>query len=255
MADLAGPPHRPCRRQQARGRRGGSPAPQARKTRRRRSRSNRPKPTIPRAAKAEARIEKERQAALFFDRPGQRPAAAAPARRSQARRGRPARRRRPRIHLAPDRTQAGRLRRRRAQCVAAYPGPGGDALRNRAGHRRQGQPDRQLWPRTWRARCRWCRIRVVETIPGKILHGAGTAQSEAADRAPVRDPRLAGLHRHAFAADHGAGQGHLRPAGGGRPGQDAAPAGGRHHRIRQVGRHQRHDPVAAVQVRAARTCA
>ncbi len=37
--------------------------------------------------------------------------------------------------------------------------------------------------------------------------------------------------------------------------QDAAPAGRRHHRLGQVGRHQRDDPVAALQGRRPRTCA
>ena len=35
--------------------------------------------------------------------------------------------------------------------------------------------------------------------------------------------------------DRGDGQGHFRPSGGRRPGQDAACAGGRHHRFRQIG--------------------
>jgi DNA segregation ATPase FtsK/SpoIIIE, S-DNA-T family len=36
-------------------------------------------------------------------------------------------------------------------------------------------------------------IRVVETIPGKHVHGAGDPQPQAPDRAPVRNPRLQGL--------------------------------------------------------------
>ena len=183
-------------------------------------------------------------------RPGERAAAAASARRAVAQAGRPAGRRNAGIHLAPDRAQARRLR-RRGQGAVRPPRPGGDALRDRAGHRRQGRDDRRSGQGSGARAVAGQHPRRRDRAR-QVLHGAGTAQSAPADGAPVGDHRLQGLPRHAFAADHRPGQGHRRRAGGRRPGQDAAPAGGRHHRLRQVGRHQRHDPVAALQVRAAR---
>ena len=95
-------------------------------------------------------------------------------------------------------------------------------------------------------------IRVIETIPGQEPDGAGVAQRQAPDHQAQRDPGLGGLQRRQVHADHGPGQGHRWPAHRGRSGQDAALPGGRHHRFGQVGRHQRDDPVAAVQGRRAR---
>ena len=46
------------------------------------------------------------------------------------------------VHQPPDRKEIVRLR-RRSQGGGGLSGPGGDPLRNRAGHRRQGQPDRR----------------------------------------------------------------------------------------------------------------
>jgi hypothetical protein len=83
-------------------------------------------------------------------------------------------------------------------------------------------------------------IRVVETIPG-------AAQSQAADGQAVGDHRFPDLSCQRIRADHGVGQGHCGQPRRGRPGQDAAPAGGGHHGFGQVGRDQCHDPVAALQ--------
>jgi S-DNA-T family DNA segregation ATPase FtsK/SpoIIIE len=93
-------------------------------------------------------------------------------------------------------------------------------------------------------------IRVVETIRARTTW-AGAAQSK---RQIVRLTEILGskVYNDSLRADRGAGQGHRRQAGGGRPGQDAALAGGRYHRFGQVGGHQRHHSVAAVQVRHAR---
>jgi DNA segregation ATPase FtsK/SpoIIIE-like protein len=49
---------------------------------------------------------------------------------------------------------------------------------------------------------------------------------------------------------HGLGRNHRRRALYRRPGQDAPPADRRHHRLGQVGRRQRHDPVDPVQAAA-----
>jgi hypothetical protein len=98
-------------------------------------------------------------------------------------------------------------------------------------------------------------IRVVETVPGKSCMALELPNPK---RQTVRLSEILGskvYHDMAFAAHRDAGQGHRRQAGGGRSRQDAAPAGGRHHRLGQVGGDQRDDPVAALQVRARPTCA
>ena len=51
--------------------------------------------------------------------------------------------------------------------VAASPGPGDHALRDRAGHRREGLADRRTWPRTWRVRCRWSRSAWSRPFPAR----------------------------------------------------------------------------------------
>ena len=74
-----------------------------------------------------------------------------------------------RIHLAPDRKEAGRLRRVRHRGGGAG-GPCHHALRNRAGHWRQGSQIVNLAKDLARA-LSLVSIRVVETIPGKNLMG------------------------------------------------------------------------------------
>ncbi len=93
-------------------------------------------------------------------------------------------------------------------------------------------------------------IRVVETIPGKSCMGLEIPNPIAPDREAFRDSEFAGLCQHGLAADDGAGQGHRRQSGRRRSGAHAAPAGRRHHRFRQVGRDQCHDPVSGLQVAA-----
>ncbi len=72
------------------------------------------------------------------------------------------------------------------------------------------------------------------------------AERQARDGLPVRAARLRGVGQAPGQAGAGAGQGHRRRADPGRPGPHAASAGGRHHRVGQVGRHQRDDPEPAV---------
>ena len=94
-------------------------------------------------------------------------------------------------------------------------------------------------------------IRVVETIPGKSCMGLEIPNPH---RQTVRLTEILGsrgVSLAAFAARAGAGQGHRRQPGGGRPAEDAAPAGGGNHRLGQVGGAERHDPFAALQVGAA----
>jgi S-DNA-T family DNA segregation ATPase FtsK/SpoIIIE len=69
-------------------------------------------------------------------------------------------------------------------------------------------------------------IRILAPIPGKQAVG-------------VEVPNARRRIVHLVAADRVAGQGHRRPGDRGGPGQDAAPAGGRHHGVRQVGLCQR----------------
>ena len=180
--------------------------------------------------------------------------------RHQAAAGRPARlgaaapgdgeRRDARDDLAPDREEAEGLRRRgpgRRRLARA----GDHPLRDRAGGRREGGAGRQ--PRQGPG---------AQPEPGldprrrddsrQDDDGARAAQRQAADDPPLRSARLAGLCRLRLAADDRPRQGHRRPAGGRRPGEDAALPGGGHHRRRQVGRHQRDDPEPALQGRGAR---
>ena len=141
-----------------------------------------------------------------------------------------------------------------AKVLAAYPGPGDHALRDRARGRREGRADRQP--------DQGPRARAVGRVdprrrddPGQVVHGRSSCPTrEAADGAAGRDPRVDDLPRHAGHAHAGARQGHRRQAGGRRPRAHAAPAGRRHHRLGQVGRGQRDDPVAALQGRAAARC-
>ena len=90
-------------------------------------------------------------------------------------------------------------------------------------------------------------IRVVETIPGKSCMGLELPESPAADGEAHRDPVVGHVQRHARRADAGARQGHRRQAGRRRSRAHAAPAGGGHHGLGQVGRGERDDPVAALQ--------
>ena len=74
-------------------------------------------------------------------------------------------------------------------------------------------------------------IRVVETIPGKNYMALELPNPK---RQIVRLTEILGSKVYddsAVQPDRRAGQGHRRQAGGRRPGQDAAPAGGRHHRF------------------------
>ncbi len=149
-----------------------------------------------------------------------------------------------------DREEAQGLRRRGAR-GAGPAGPGDHALRDRAGHRREGLADRRSGQGPG-ALAQPGLHPGGRDHPGQELHGAGAAQRQAPVDPALRDPGLAGLQRSQVAADHGPGQGHRGQSGGGRPGQDAARAGGGHHRLGQIGGPERDDPVAAVQGRGAR---
>ena len=152
-----------------------------------------------------------------------------------------------------DREEAQGLRRRgaRGRGVARA---GDHALRDRAGHRRQGLAGGQpgQGPGAFAVAHQHPRRR---GHPGQELHGAGAAERPPPDDPAGRDPGLAGLQQRGLDADHRPGQGHRRQPGRRRPVQDAALPGRRHHRVRQVGGHQRDDPEPAVQGRGARRAA
>ena len=151
------------------------------------------------------------------------------------------------VHVPPDREEAQGLRRRRAGGGGA-PGTDHHALRDRAGDRGQGQPDRQ--PRQGPVARAVARVDPRRRDDSRQDDdGPRAAQSAAPGGAAVGDPRLADLQRERVAADAGPRQGHRGPAGRGRPRQDAAPARRRHHGLGEVGRHQRDDPVVALQGR------
>ena len=100
--------------------------------------------------------------------------------------------------------------------VAASPGPGDHALRDRAGDRRQGRAGREpgqgpgalarpgLDPRR-------------RDDPRQDDDGARAAERQAADDPPLGGPRLAGLRRLRLAADDRPRQGHRRQPGRRRP--------------------------------------
>ena len=97
------------------------------------------------------------------------------------------------VHFAPHREEAFGLR-RRGQSARRLPRTGHHALRNRAGGRRQGQPDREPGEGPGAGA-------VGGVDPGggnhsrQVLHGAGDPQSAPRDGAAIRDPRLRGLPR------------------------------------------------------------
>ena len=140
---------------------------------------------------------------------------------------------------------AGRARRfRRAGRGEGYPPRSGrDAVRVRAG------TGRQVVPRCCAGRRHRpldeCRVRARGGRGGPQRHRHRAAQYAPRDRVPARAVRIGCLPvdgRHLAA---GARQEHQRHACLRRSGAHAASAGGRHHRLGQVGRRQRDDPVAA----------
>ncbi len=201
-------------------------------------------PPVVTPAKSE-RVEKEQQVPLFTDLPGDSTLPpislldAAPAAQETISR------RYARIHLAADREEAEGFR-RRSERGRRLSGPGRHALRNRAGHRREGQPDRRSGEGSGALAVAGVDSRGRDDS-GQEFHGAGVAEPAPPDRESLRDSRLGGLCRRRLAADHGPRQGHRRQAGVRRSREDAALAGGRHDRLGQVGRDQRDDPVAALQ--------
>ena len=158
-------------------------------------------------------------------------------------------RRNARVHLAADRAQARRLR-RAGEGPRGVSGTGDHPLRDRARGRRQGRADRQprQGPRAGPVGGEHSRRRDDSR---QVVHGAGAAEPAAPDRQAGGDPVVGDLQRRREPDHDRARQGHRRTSGDHRPREDAAPAGRGHHGVRQVGRGQRDDPVAALQVRAA----
>ena len=149
------------------------------------------------------------------------------------------------IHLASHREEALRLRHlghRRPRLSRPRHHP----LRDRARHRRQGQPDRQPGQGPGPVALRHLAA-CGRDHPRQEPHGPGAAQPPPSGRAPFGDHRLARLRRRQVPRHRLTGQGHRRQPGRGRSGQDAPPAGGRYHRFRQVRGHQRHADVHPLQ--------
>jgi S-DNA-T family DNA segregation ATPase FtsK/SpoIIIE len=86
---------------------------------------------------------------------------------------------------------------------------------------------------------------VVETIPGKNYDGARAAQRQAADRCGSSEILGSQVYNEATSLlTMGLGKDIVGNPVVADLAQDAAPAGGRHDRLGQVGGHQRDDPVA-----------
>ncbi len=186
----------------------------------------------PKVEKSE-RVEKEKQVPHVREAGRVRFAGALAARRSAAARGwlfpRSAR-----GDVAARRIEAARFR-RRSRSRRSASGPGHHALRAAARAGREGRADLESregpGPRAFgdqRPRRR--------DHPGQVDHGPRDPERDARDGHARRDHQVEGLRRARLAARAGARQGHRRQPGGGRPRAHAAPAGGRHHRLRQVHR-------------------
>ena len=90
-------------------------------------------------------------------------------------------------------------------------------------------------------------VRIVAPIPGKAVVGV-EVPNQTRETVYLKEI-LAGqlLHGATSKLQIGARQGHQGRAGQRQPGEDAAPAGRRHHRLGQVGRGQRDDHQPALQ--------
>ncbi len=89
-------------------------------------------------------------------------------------------------------------------------------------------------------------IRIVAPIPGKGVVGIELPNRDRDMVSLQGDLQLRGIPSAQDEAAAGSGQGYRRGAACDRPGQNAASAGGRRHRLRQIGRHQHHDPLPAL---------
>ncbi len=94
-----------------------------------------------------------------------------------------------------------------ARVLAAYPGPVITATRSSLRSASKARRSSNLIKDLARA-LSVVSIRVVETIPGKSLHGARAPQPAAAGGEAGRDPGLGHVQRHRRCADAGARQGH-----------------------------------------------
>ena len=88
----------------------------------------------------------------------------------------------------------------------------------------------------------------IATVPGRNVIGIEVPNAKRETVFLVRADRIAKPGtRHQGRLRFGFGQGHQRRPDRHRPRPHAPSAHRRHHRVGQVGRHQRHDPVAALQ--------
>jgi S-DNA-T family DNA segregation ATPase FtsK/SpoIIIE len=202
---------------------------------------------VPVAPKAVARAEKERQAPLFFDAPG---GALPPLHLLAEPSHNPAD-----LPAAETLEFTSRLIERKladfnveAKVLTAHPGPVVTRYEIEPAVGVKGSQIVNLSKDLARA-LSLVSIRVVETVPGKSCMALELPNPR---RQIVRLSEIIGSQ--AYHGMHSPLSLALGKDIGGQPvvvdlAEDAAPAGGRHHRLGQVGRRQRHDPVAAVQVR------
>ena len=86
----------------------------------------------------------------------------------------------------------------------------------------------------------------VAVVPGRNAIGIELPNAQARDGLPARAAGEPGFREHQAQAGALPRQDHRRRAGDRRSRPHAASARRRHHRLGQVGRHQHHDPVAAL---------
>ena len=136
--------------------------------------------------------------------------------------------------------RAGRVRDQR-QDRPDPPRPGRHPLRAGPGRRREVRPGRGPVRRHRALDERGRLPRLGGAGPQRHRHRA--AQPQARDRLPARPAGLDRVREDQPRPAHGAGRDHRRRPLHRRPRAHAAPADRRHHRLGQVGRRQRHDPV------------
>jgi S-DNA-T family DNA segregation ATPase FtsK/SpoIIIE len=123
--------------------------------------------------------------------------------------------------------------RRRGEGARGDAGAGHHALRDRAGGRRQGRPDRQ--PRADLARALSGLDPRRRDDPRQVVHGARDSRTRSGRWSSCRD-HLEQAYNDMASPLTLPRQGHRRQARGRRPREDAAPARRRHDRLGQVGR-------------------
>ena len=193
-----------------------------------------------------ARVERERQVPLFAPAPGS--GALPPLAlldETEARSARAVSDRFAGGHLAPGRAQARGLR-HRGRGGRGAPRSRRHPLRAAAGAGAQGEPGDQSGQGPRAVALHGQRAH-RGGHSGQDHHRAGDPQRGTGGRGPERRAQVQSVRHRRLPPRAGPGQGHLGTAGGGGSGEHAPSPRGGHHRVRQVGRHQRDDPEPALQ--------